>query len=64
LPTQDSSSAKVDIFNVSGKIVYSAIHNTDDIEIGIPINNWSSGVYIARVITDKNTYTRKFLVRK
>ncbi|OFX51638.1 MAG: hypothetical protein A2046_09765 [Bacteroidetes bacterium GWA2_30_7] len=54
------SDAILNIYNVSGQIVYSSKVTTGDV-LEINTTNLSGGVYIIKMINDKNQYISKFI---
>lgn len=55
----DMPSAKVSVFNVLGKLVYSG--EISNFNGSIDISNWNSGVYLVKVSTDNLTKTKRFI---
>lgn len=52
-------SAKVSVFNVLGKLVYSG--EISNFNGSINISNWNSGVYLVKVNTNNLTKTKRFI---
>jgi hypothetical protein len=60
----DNSVKTVSLFNILGQQIYSwdTIDNSQE-KIEIPIANISAGTYIAKIATDKNTISKKIVIR-
>lgn len=55
----DMPSAKVSVFNVLGKLVYSG--EISNFNGSIDISNWNSGVYLVKISTDNLAKTKRFI---
>lgn len=53
---------RIEVFNLTGSMVYTSGERSGDSAI-IPVNGWSSGVYIMRITTHSGVQTLKFVVR-
>ena len=50
---------KLEVFDVLGKLIYK--RQITHLESSINVSNWKSGVYLVRLSSDKDTYTKRFI---
>lgn len=55
--------APVQLLNVFGKTIYSNSLNRNSDQLVIPVKDLESGIYILRIVADKEEYTRKVVVQ-
>ena len=55
----NSGKSKIDIINVNGQIIKSFYNNEK--EMTIDLRDLSNGIYIVKVMTDKDIITKKFI---
>ncbi len=54
---------KISIYNVDGNIVKEISLNRRSESISFSVNEWTSGVYLARIFADQSSYTVRFMVK-
>lgn len=57
----DDETYTVNIFDVNGKVVFTAENNKD--KMSIPVSSWANGFYYAQFKNNKSTQTKKLVVR-
>lgn len=59
----DGSSVKVQFLTLSGQEVHTVTLSLKNGELAVPVKGWHDGVYVARAIRGKETFSQTFIVQ-
>jgi len=62
--TEENFYQNIEIYNSAGQLVFEKTLLSEETEINIPTSKWLEGVYLLRMVSNENIYSKTFIIKR